>query len=60
VQVMLGQGIVPRSYHPAVDWVQDQDVLNLVDHAEQVIASNVAAMPKHEEFIARYCAAPGC
>jgi len=59
VQVMLGQGIVPRNYHPAVDWVQEKDVLGLVDHAEQIIATNVAAMPKHDEFIARYCAAPG-
>ena len=58
VQVMLGQGIVPRSYHPAVDWVAEADVLGLVHHVEQVIAANVALMPRHEDFIARTCAAP--
>jgi len=57
VQVMLGQGIKPRSYHPAVDWVKDEDMLALVDHVEKVVASNVALMPRHEDFIARHCAA---
>ena len=57
VQVMLGQGIYPHSYHPAVDWVRDEDMLRLVDHVEKVVASNVGLMPKHEDFIARHCAA---
>lgn len=58
VQVMIGQGIMPKSYHPAVDWVKNADMLTLVDHVEKVVASNVALMPKHEDFIARHCAAP--
>jgi tryptophan halogenase len=58
VQVMLGQGLYPRSHHPAVGWVADADVFALVDHVEKVIASNVALMPAHEQFIARCCAAP--
>ncbi|ESQ87781.1 tryptophan halogenase family protein [Asticcacaulis benevestitus] len=57
VQVMLGQGLSPRSYHPAVDWVKDDDMLSLIDHVEKVVASNVALMPRHEDFIARHCAA---
>jgi tryptophan halogenase len=57
VQVMLGQRIHPRSYHPAVDWVTDQDMLTLVTHVEQVIASNVQLMPRHEDFIERCCSA---
>jgi tryptophan halogenase len=57
VQVMLGQGIMPRSYHPAVDWVTDADLKAFVQGMEQVIARCVAIMPKHEDFIARHCAA---
>jgi tryptophan halogenase len=57
VQVMLGQGIVPRTYHPAVDWVSDEDMLALVNHVEDVVASNVTLMPQHEDFIQRCCAA---
>lgn len=57
VEVMLGQRIYPRTYHPAVDWVSNTDMLALVSHVEKVIASNVQLMPKHEDFIERCCAA---
>lgn len=57
VQVMLGQRIDPRTYHPAVDWVADTDMLALVSHVEKVVASNVQLMPQHEAFIERCCAA---
>jgi len=57
VQVMLGQGIMPRTFHPAVDWVSDADLKAFVEGTEQVIARVVAAMPRHEDFIARHCAA---
>jgi tryptophan 7-halogenase len=57
VQVMLGQRITPESYHPAVDWVRDEDLDRFVDHVEKVMASCVAAMPTHDAFIGRYCRA---
>lgn len=57
VQVMLGQGIVPRGYHPAVDWVSDADLESFVEATEKVIAKCVSIMPRHEDFIARHCAA---
>lgn len=57
VQVMLGQGITPRHYHPAVDWVSGEDTLALVNHVEEVVAANVQLMPRHEDFIQRCCAA---
>src|SRR5215472_15956230 len=57
VQVMLGQGIVPRSFHPAVDWVSEPDLKSFVEATERVIAKCVSLMPKHEDFIARHCAA---
>lgn len=57
VQVMLGQGITPRGYHPAVDWVRDDDLKSFVEATEKVIAKCVSIMPKHEDFIARHCAA---
>jgi tryptophan halogenase len=57
VQVMLGQRILPRRYHPAVDRVPDQDVAGLVDGVKNVVAACVEAMPTHAQFIARYCPA---
>ena len=57
VQVMLGQGIMPRSYHPVVDWVSDDDLKSFVETVEKLIARCVSIMPRHEDFIARHCAA---
>ncbi len=58
VQVMIGQGIVPAGYHPLVDAVPDAELVKLGESVRGVIASCVAAMPEHEQFIARYCSAP--
>jgi tryptophan halogenase len=58
VQVMLGQRIVPRAYHPLVDLVADSDLSRLEESVRGVIAGCVAAMPAHEQFIERCCRAP--
>ena len=57
VQVLLGQHIEPRQYHPAVDLVPDQEITGLADSIRNVIAACVEAMPTHAQFIARHCAA---
>ncbi len=58
VQVMIGQRIIPRAYHPMVDLVAESDLMRLDDSVRGVIASCVAAMPEHEAFIERCCKAP--
>jgi tryptophan 7-halogenase len=58
VQVMIGQHIMPAAYHPMVDLVPDADLVGLADSVRGVIASCVAAMPAHEQFIERCCRAP--
>jgi tryptophan halogenase len=57
VQVMLGQRITPRRYHPLVDQMPEGQLRELVGNVRKVIATCVEAMPPHENFIARYCAA---
>jgi tryptophan 7-halogenase len=57
VQVMLGQHILPRNYHPAVDLIPEEEVVKLVASVRNVIARCVEAMPRHEQFLARYCPA---
>ncbi|HEU4670189.1 MAG TPA: tryptophan halogenase family protein [Dyella sp.] len=58
VQVMIGQGIVPQVCHPLADQVAPQELEAFMRHVRRVIADCVQAMPAHEAFIARYCAAP--
>lgn len=59
VEVMLGQGIVPRTCHPLVDQMPDKDLHEFVAHVRQIIAACVDAMPAHQAFIDRYCRAAG-
>ena len=58
VQVMVGQHIVPSAYHPLVDQVPDAELAKLGESVRNVVASCVAVMPSHEQFIARCCQAP--
>jgi tryptophan 7-halogenase len=58
VQVLIGQRVIPAGYHPLVDAVADTDLARLAESVREVIASCVAAMPTHEQFIERYCKAP--
>jgi tryptophan halogenase len=57
IEVMLGQRIEPRAYHPLVDQVPAEDLYRFVDGVEQTIERCVDAMPMHQAFIDRYCAA---
>lgn len=57
VMVMLGQRIHPGGYHPMVDQLPEKEVVDFVEHVRNVIASCVDAMPSHQAFIDRYCAA---
>jgi tryptophan 7-halogenase len=58
IQVMLGQHIEPRAYHPLVDRVPAEDIYRFVDGVAQTINRCVDAMPAHQDFIDRCCAAP--
>jgi tryptophan halogenase len=55
VQVLLGQRIVPASWHPMVERLTDVELTKLAESVRGVIASCVAAMPLHEQFIERHC-----
>jgi tryptophan halogenase len=57
IEVMLGQRIEPRAYHPLVDLVPAQDVYRFIDSVGQTIERCVDAMPMHQQFIDRCCAA---
>ena len=58
VQVLVGQRIVPTGYHPLVDAVPEPELMKLAESVRNVVASCVAAMPMHEQFIDRYCRSP--
>ncbi|MYM88914.1 tryptophan halogenase [Rugamonas sp. FT82W] len=54
VQVMLGQRIMPRGYHPIVDDMPEDKLAGYVEDMRATLAHAVASMPTHEEWIGRY------
>ena len=57
LQVMHGQRIRPKSYHPLADLLPEDEVQSYLEEVEQVIATCVEVMPGHAKFIAENCAA---
>ena len=55
--VMIGQAIRPRGYEPTVDTLGDAAILNNLTDISAVVKRCVDAMPSHQDFIDRNCAA---
>lgn len=57
LQVMHGQRMRPRSYHPLVDLTGEPQIEGFLEQLETVIHHCGSAMPTHAAFIAAACAA---
>ncbi len=58
LEVMVGQRIMPKSYHPLVDLVPEADIYRFLDGVAQTVERCVEVMPTHQAFIDRHCATP--
>ncbi len=59
LQVMVGQGLVPAGHHPLADAIPEAELRDYLGMIERLHAREAAAMPRHEDVIARHCAAQG-
>lgn len=57
VQVMMGQGIMPESYHPIVTKLRPEELTHFLTGLRNSVSSTVASLPSHGDYIAGYCAA---
>ncbi len=57
LEVMHGQGLRPRAYHPLVDTLPKEEIAHRLENIRQVIHRSVEYMPSHADFIARHCPA---
>ena len=58
VQVMIGQGIMPRSWHPIAAKLRDDELANLLQSLRDSVRRTVAGLPEHGAYVARYCGTP--
>ena len=57
LQVMLGQGVMPRAYHPIAGGLAPDKLAELIALSEQAAMQAVQRMPSHDDYLARQCAA---
>jgi tryptophan halogenase len=55
VQVMMGQGIMPRSYHPIAEKLRDEELQRLLVTLREKVANTTASLPPHAAYVAQYC-----
>jgi len=52
-QVMIGQGAIPKDYHPLVDGLSKQQIEDLIANLKTLINRSVDKMPIHEDFLSK-------
>lgn len=57
IQVMLGQGLMPKQYHTIVDEMTDEELRKFMRGAEEAVTRTVSNLPSHQMFIDHYCKA---
>jgi tryptophan halogenase len=57
VQVMMGQGVMPQSWHPIATKLRDEELAKLLQSLRESARRTVAGLPEHGAYVARYCGA---
>lgn len=59
MQVMIGQGLIPQSYHPMVDNMSEQELRDFFTHLENKMATLTDKLAHHADYVQKYCASKG-
>jgi tryptophan halogenase len=57
VQVMMGQGITPQSWHPVAAKLRDAELARFLSGIREDVANTVARLPRHADYVAHHCGA---
>lgn len=57
VQVMMGQGIMPTSYHPIAAKLSDAELAKFLSTIREGVQRTVRSLPSHGDYVAGYCGA---
>lgn len=55
IQVMLGQGIMPKAYHRFASIMNDNKLKEFLGNLSGDLRAKVARMPNHQDFVKDYC-----
>jgi tryptophan halogenase len=54
-QVMIGQGLMPRDYHPLADALSTKQLDEFLDGVRAIIDDTVRGLSDHEQFLRQFC-----
>jgi tryptophan halogenase len=57
LQVMIGQGIIPRDYHPVVSQISSTQLAEFLGNMRTAVNRTVQNLPSHQDVIANQCRA---
>ena len=57
LQVMVGQGVMPRDYHPLADTLSDEQLADKLEKTRQTKMQPLDQIPAHDEFLEMFCKA---
>ncbi|MGN6376414.1 MAG: tryptophan halogenase family protein [Sphingomonas sp.] len=57
VQVLMGQGIMPQSFHPIAEKLGDEELDRLLAGLRDEVSRTVGSLPPHGEYVAHFCGA---
>jgi tryptophan halogenase len=55
IQVMLGQGIMPRQHHQSADLMGDAELSQFLDTIRHRVDQTVMQLPAHQAYMQTYC-----
>jgi tryptophan 7-halogenase len=55
IQVMMGQGIVPKQHHQVADLMSDGELSRFLDSIKSTVDNTVAQLPQHQTYVEQYC-----
>ncbi len=56
IQVMMGQGLTPRRYHPVADLMGEAELGNFLGDIHLKVSRTVASLPTHQAYVEQLCA----
>ena len=59
IQVMLGQGIMPRQHHQVADLMGDAELSRFLGGIKSMVEKTVAQLPPHKSYVKKYCGVAG-
>lgn len=57
LQVMIGQGLIPKHHHPIADELSEPELKSFLDNIENDIKQKIQTLPSHAAYLDKFCRA---